>query len=133
MSLENMVIALAQTAKKAARVLATVSTHTKNQALLAAAQRLRNQTEALLTANAQDVARGKDNDLSAALLDRLTLDQARIHAMATGLEIMVDLPDPVEETVATWKRPNGLEISQVRVPLGVVGIILRRTVPSLMC
>lgn len=123
MSLENMVVALAQTAKKSARVLATVSTHTKNQALLAAAQRLRNQTEVLLTANAQDVARGKDNDLSAALLDRLTLDQARIHAMATGLEIMVDLPDPVEETVATWKRPNGLEISQVRVPLGVVGII----------
>ena len=80
-------------------------------------------TEVLLAANAQDVARGKDNGLSAALLDRLTLNQARIHAMATGLEIMVDLPDPVEETVATWKRPNGLEISQVRVPLGVVGII----------
>ena len=99
MSLENMVVALAQTAKKAARILATVSTHTKNQALLAAAQQLREQTEVLLVANAQDVARGKDNDLSAALLDRLTLNQARIEAMATGLEIMVDLPDPVEETV----------------------------------
>ena len=123
MSLENMVVALAQTAKKAARILATVSTHTKNQALLAAARQLREQTEVLLAANAQDVARGKDNGLSAALLDRLTLNQARIQAMATGLEIMVDLPDPVEETVATWKRPNGLEISQVRVPLGVVGII----------
>jgi len=71
MSLENMVVALAQTAKKAARILATVSTHTKNQALLAAAQQLRDQTEVLLTANAQDVARGKDNGLSAALLDRL--------------------------------------------------------------
>ena len=123
MSLENMVGALAQTGKKAARVLATVSTHTKNQALLAAAQQLREQTEVLFAANAQDVARGKDSGLSAALLDRLTLNQARIHAMATGLEIMADLPDPVEETVATWKRPNGLEISQVRVPLGVVGII----------
>ena len=123
MSLENMVVALAQTAKKAARILATVPTHTKNQALLAAAQQLRDQTEVLIAANAQDVARGKDSDLSAALLDRLTLNQARIEAMATGLEIMVDLLDPIEETVATWKRPNGLEISQVRVPLGVVGII----------
>ncbi len=123
MSLENMVVALAHTAKKAARVLATMSTQTKDHALLTAARGLRDQTEVLRAANAQDVARGKDKGLSAAMLDRLTLDEARIHAMAKGLEIMVDLPDPVAETISTWKRPNGLEISQVRVPLGVVGII----------
>ena len=123
MSLENMVVELAQTAKKAARTLATTSTQTKDNALLRAAQKLRDQTATLLAANAKDVARGRENGLSAAMLDRLTLGEARVEAMANGLEIMADLPDPVDETVSTTKRPNGLEISQVRVPLGVVGII----------
>ena len=123
MDLERMVIDLARAAKRAARTLATVSTRTKNDALRAAAQHLRGATNPLLAANAKDVARGRDTGLTAAMLDRLTLDAARIDDMAEGLEIMAELPDPVDETVATWKRPNGLEISQVRVPLGVVGII----------
>lgn len=123
MDLERMVIDLAEAAKRAARTLATVSTRTKDDALRAAAQHLREGTDTLLAANAKDVARGRDAGLSSAMLDRLTLDAARIDAMAEGLEIMAELPDPVDETVTTWKRPNGLEISQVRVPLGVVGII----------
>ena len=123
MDLERMVIDLARAAKRAARTLATVSTRTKNDALRAAAQHLRGATDTLLAANAKDVARGRDAGLTAAMLDRLTLDATRIDAMAKGLEIMAELPDPVAETVVTWKRPNGLEISQVRVPLGVVGII----------
>ena len=123
MDLERMVIDLAQAAKRAARTLATVSTRTKDDALRAAAQHLRGATDALLAANAKDIACGHDAGLSSAMLDRLTLDATRIDAMAEGLEIMAELPDPVDETVATWKRPNGLEISQVRVPLGVVGII----------
>ena len=123
MNLEEMVVDLARSAKKASRVLATTPTQTKDTALLTAAQQLREQTQGLLSANAKDVARGKDNGLSAAMLDRLTLNEARIDAMAKGLEIMVDLPDPVGENVSTWKRPNGLEVSQIRVPLGVVGII----------
>lgn len=123
MDLERMVIDLAQAAKRAARTLATVPTRTKNDALRAAARRLRGATDTLLAANAKDVARGRDAGLSSAMLDRLTLDAARTDDMAKGLEIMAELPDPVDETIATWKRPNGLEISQVRVPLGVVGII----------
>ena len=123
MDLERMVTDLARAAKHAARTLATVSTRTKNDALRAAARHLRGATDMLLAANARDVARGRDAGLSAAMLDRLTLDATRVDAMAEGLEIMVELPDPVAETVATWKRPNGLEISQIRVPLGVVGII----------
>ena len=123
MDLERMVTDLARAAKHAARTLATVSTRTKNDALRAAARHLRGATDALRAANAEDVARGRDAGLSAAMLDRLTLDATRVDAMAEGLEIMAELPDPVDETVATWKRPNGLEISQVRVPLGVVGII----------
>ena len=123
MDLERMVTDLARAAKHAARTLATVSTRTKNDALRAAARHLRGATDMLLAANAEDVARGRDAGLSAAMLDRLTLDATRVDAMAEGLEIMAELPDPVAETVATWKRPNGLEISQIRVPLGVVGII----------
>ena len=123
MDLERMVTDLARAAKHAARTLATVSTRTKNDALRAAARHLRGATDTLLVANAEDGARGRDAGLSVAMLDRLTLDAARVDAMAGGLEIMAELPDPVDETVATWKRPNGLEISQVRVPLGVVGII----------
>ena len=123
MDLERMVTDLARAAKHAARTLATVSTRTKNDALRSAARHLRGATDALLAANAEDGARGRDAGLSVAMLDRLTLDAARVDAMAGGLEIMAELPDPVDETVATWKRPNGLEISQVRVPLGVVGII----------
>ncbi len=123
MDLERMVTDLAQAAKRAARTLATTSTRTKNDALRAAAQHLRGATVTLLAANTKDVARGRNAGLSSAMLDRLTLDAARIDAMAGGLEIMAELPDPVDEAVATWKRPNGLEISQVRVPLGVVGII----------
>ena len=123
MDLERMVTDLARTAKHAARTLATVSTRTKNDALRAAARHLRGATDTLRAANAEDVGRGRDAGLSAAMLDRLTLDAARVDAMAEGLEIMAELPDPVDETLATWKRPNGLEISQIRVPLGVVGII----------
>ena len=123
MDIERMVTDLARAAKRAARTLATVSTRTKNDALRTAAQQVRGATDTLLAANAKDVARGLDAGLTAAMLDRLTLDATRIDDMAGGLEIMAELPDPVDETVATWKRPNGLEISQVRVPLGVVGII----------
>ena len=123
MDLERMVTDLARAAKHAARTLATISAQTKNDALRAAARHLRGATDMLLAANAEDVARGRDAGLSAAMLDRLTLDATRVDAMAEGLEIMAELPDPVDETVATWKRPNGLEISQIRVPLGVVGII----------
>jgi glutamate-5-semialdehyde dehydrogenase len=123
MDLERMVVHLGQAAKKAARALANTSTPAKNQALLQAAARLRQENGVLLAANLQDLEVGRKNGLSAAMLDRLTLTEARIDAMAKGLELIADLPDPVGETIAMWRRPNGLEIGQVRVPLGVVGVI----------
>jgi len=123
MDLERMMMQMGQAAKKAARSLASAPTPTKNQALLQAAARLRQDNDALLAANLQDLEAGRKNGLSAAMLDRLTLTEARIDAMAKGLELIADLPDPVGETIAMWRRPNGLEIGQVRVPLGVVGMI----------
>ncbi|MBI3247575.1 MAG: glutamate-5-semialdehyde dehydrogenase [Deltaproteobacteria bacterium] len=123
MDLEQQIEQLGKSAKAAARKLATATTPVKNQALVRAAVRLREQQETLLAANRQDVALGKQNGLSSALLDRLTLTPSRIDTMAKGLEIIADLPDPVGETLEMWRRPNGLEIGQVRVPLGVVGII----------
>ncbi len=123
MDLERMVVHMGQAAKKAARALANTSTPAKNQALLQAAAQLRRENGVLLAANLQDLEVGRKNGLSAAMLDRLTLTEARIDAMAKGLELIADLPDPVGETIAMWRRPNGLEIGQVRVPLGVVGVI----------
>jgi len=123
MDLERMVVHMGQVAKKAARALANTSTPAKNQALLQAAARLRRENGVLLAANLQDLEVGRNNGLSAAMLDRLTLTEVRIDAMAKGLELIADLPDPVGETIAMWRRPNGLEIGQVRVPLGVVGVI----------
>ena len=123
MDVEQMVISLCQAAKKAARALATAPTPVKNEALLRAATRLRQDNGTLLAANLQDVETGRTKGLSPAMLDRLTLTGARIDTMAKGLEIIADLPDPVGETMAQWRRPNGLEIGQVRIPLGVVGVI----------
>jgi glutamate-5-semialdehyde dehydrogenase len=123
MDLEHMIVQMGQASKKAARALANAQTQVKNQALRQAAARLRQDSGVLLAANLQDVEAGRTHGLSAAMLDRLTLTEARIDAMAKGLEIIADLPDPVGETMAMWRRPNGLEIGQVRVPLGVVGVI----------
>jgi glutamate-5-semialdehyde dehydrogenase len=123
MSIEETVVELCRGARRAARGLATAAPTAKNTALTFAAARLRERTAALLDANRTDVARGHAAGLSAAMLDRLSLTDARIEAMAEGLDAIAALPDPVGETVGRWRRPNGLEIAQVRIPLGVVGII----------
>jgi glutamate-5-semialdehyde dehydrogenase len=123
MQIEDTVVALCRAARQAARPLATIGTTAKNTALAFAAARLRDGTAALLEANRADVAAARRDGLSAAMIDRLALDDARIEAMARGLEEIAALPDPTGETIARWRRPNGLDISQVRVPLGVVGVI----------
>jgi glutamate-5-semialdehyde dehydrogenase len=123
MNVRQTVIDLCRAARLAGRSLATASTDAKNRCLVDAAARLRAQRSQLLEANKQDVQRGRDAGLSAALVDRLTLTDARLEAMAEGLEAVADLPDPVAETISRWRRPNGLEIAQVRIPLGVVGVI----------
>jgi len=123
MNVERTVIELCRAARQAARRIATASSDTKNLCLRDAAARLRASRASLLDANGSDVRRGRDAGLSTALLDRLTLNDARVEAMAKGLEEVAQLPDPVGETIAQWRRPNGLEIGQVRIPLGVIGVI----------
>jgi glutamate-5-semialdehyde dehydrogenase len=110
-------------ARAAGRVLGTAPTEAKNRALTAAAAALRAQAEAIKAANAQDMAAGEAKGLSKAMLDRLLLNDARIEAMAKGLEDVAALPDPVGTVLADWDRPNGLRIARVRVPLGVIGVI----------
>jgi len=110
-------------AQRAAAALATTDADSKNRALRAAAAAIRDSAEAIKAANAIDMAAGEQKGLSKALLDRLMLDDGRIEAMAVGLEQVADLDDPVGSVLADWDRPNGLHISRVRVPLGVIGVI----------
>ena len=110
-------------AKTAARQLAVLSSNVKNQALLAMAEALATGKKEILRANAVDVAEGQKKGLSAALVDRLQLTEARIHAMAEGLRQVASLPDPVGEVLSGVKRPNGLDIQKIRVPLGVIAMI----------
>jgi glutamate-5-semialdehyde dehydrogenase len=107
----------------AARLVATASSATKDAALLIGADLLDLGVDGVLAANQEDVARAQDSDVPATVVDRLRLTPARVAAMAGGLRQVAALPDPVGETVAGWRRPNGLDIRQVRVPLGVIGII----------
>lgn len=110
-------------AKDAARVLAAVSSGQKDKALFAIAAALRAEEAEILQANAEDVQAGRQNGLTDALIDRLTLTHARIEGIAAGAEQVAGLPDPVGKLDAGWTRPNGLRIFKTRVPLGVVGII----------
>jgi glutamate-5-semialdehyde dehydrogenase len=110
-------------ARDAASALALASADAKVRALRAAAAAVREQADAILAANAEDVDDARRAGIGAALLDRLALDPQRLAAVATGLEVIADLPDPVGRVLAEWTRPNGLRISRVAVPLGVVGII----------
>lgn len=114
---------LGKRARTAVHELGQADSERKNKALHAAAAALREQTDNLLAANAEDMAAAEARNIAASLLDRLKLDAGRIDAMAAGLEQIADLPDPVGEILADWDRPNGLNISRVRVPLGVIGII----------
>ncbi len=113
----------ARAAKEAARTLALASTRVKNDALQQMARGLEEKTALVLDANRADLARARSAGLTSAFMDRLTLSESRLEEMAAGLRQVAALPDPVGETVEAWRRPNGVEISRVRVPLGVVGFI----------
>jgi glutamate-5-semialdehyde dehydrogenase len=114
---------LGKAAVEASTVLAQASTLQKNAALTGAARAIRDSTAAILEANARDMQSARERNLSAALLDRLKLDEKRIEGIAAAIEEIVQLPDPIGTIVAEWERPNGLRIQRVRVPLGVIGII----------
>jgi glutamate-5-semialdehyde dehydrogenase len=114
---------LGRRARAAVGDIAQATTDQKNTALFEAAAALRARADNLLAANARDMAAAEARNIAPSLLDRLKLDEGRIEAMAAGLEQIAALPDPVGEVLAAWDRPNGLNISRVRVPLGVIGII----------
>mgnify|MGYP001418717538 FL=1 len=114
---------LARRAKIAAPALGLAHTTTKDAALRAAADRLEADMADILAANVDDLASGRADGMAIGVLDRLRLDEGRVAGMASGLREVADLDDPVGRTTAEWTRPNGLHISKVRVPLGVVAII----------
>jgi glutamate-5-semialdehyde dehydrogenase len=113
----------ARAAKDAARILALAPTRMKNDALQQMARGLEEKTGLILDANRADLARARSAGLTSAFMDRLTLSESRVEEMAAGLRQVAALPDPVGETVEAWRRPSGVEISRVRVPLGVIGFI----------
>jgi glutamate-5-semialdehyde dehydrogenase len=114
---------LCKQARTAAGKLATLSTAVKNQALIAMAEGLIEHTEDILAANAEDLdAFGSSKDKQA-MADRLRLTPERVSEMAAGIREIVELPDPVGQTITMWRRPNGMQVGRVRVPIGVIGII----------
>jgi glutamate-5-semialdehyde dehydrogenase len=121
--LKSNLLAAGQAAKAAARVLALAPPEQKNEALHAAAAALRMRMPQILEINAADRERAQAAVRPASFIDRLTLTESRIEAMARGLEDIAALPDPVGTVIASWDRPNGLKISRIRVPLGVIGMI----------
>ena len=121
--IRTLMSAIGERARQAASVLAFAATDAKNQALLAAADAILAETPAILAANAEDIAAAKKRGISSAFLDRLTVTQARLAGVAQGLRDIAALPDPVGTVMAEWQRPNGLDISRVRTPLGVIGVI----------
>ena len=123
MNIKQYMNDLGSAAKVASRVLAASSTEIKNNALKAIAERLEQQRDSLIQANQIDMDKGRASGLDAALLDRLELNNARIDGMIEGLAQVVALPDPVGELTDLGKRPSGINLSKMRVPLGVVGII----------
>ena len=110
-------------ARKAGRILAVSNSEDKNKAIREASKNLLEQKNSILVANKKDIQAATQKGLSGALIDRLFLDENRIEGMAKGLDEVAELPDPVGTTLSEWDRPNGLKISRIRVPLGVIGII----------
>ena len=110
-------------ARSASQVLATTATDRKHAALIGAAEALVRNMDKILDANALDMTNGEEAGLSGSFLDRLNLTKDRVLDIAASLQAIASLKDPVGETIAQWQRPNGLDISRVRTPLGVIGVI----------
>lgn len=122
-TLDPALVATLERAKAASRALSTVTADVKNRGLLAIADSVRSNTAEIIRANAVDLDRGRENGLAAGLLDRLRLDESRLEGLATATELIAALVDPVGEVLRGKVLPNGLQLTQVRVPFGVVGAI----------
>src|SRR5207244_9923533 len=123
MDLANQMLDLGRRARAAASALAQLPSEQKNAILRAIAEEIDARESAILAANAQDVAAAQRNGLAGAMTDRLTLNPERLQGMAASVRHVAALPDPVGEVIREWTQPNGLHISKVRVPIGVIGII----------
>ena len=123
MTNRELMLTLGRAARQAAKVLALAPTKQKNEALMAMAAKIRRSAADILSENARDLENARAKEMKASFVDRLTLNEARLEAMAKGLEEIAALPDPVDQVMAQWTRPNGLAFSRVRVPIGVIGII----------
>src|SRR3990172_9509370 len=123
MDIKSYVEKTAAAAKAASRALAKIPTKAKNDALLIMAEKLTASEARLVKENYKDITAGEKKGLSKAMLDRLTLNPSRIKAMAEGLREIAALPDPVGEVTKVWRRPNGMEVGRVRVPIGLIGIV----------
>jgi len=122
-SIENEILRIGRQAKEAAHALSRLSEEEKNRILLSMADEIDARKADLQAANVSDLEAGREAGLSAALLDRLELTDARVQSMSNGIRDIVTLPDPVGEVMRAWTRPNELEIEKIRVPIGVIGII----------
>ncbi|MGA7828334.1 MAG: glutamate-5-semialdehyde dehydrogenase [Geobacteraceae bacterium] len=123
MTIAEQIRTIAVEARRASRAIAKLSSTAKNSLLLDMAAALVEQGDHLVEENAKDLAAAEKKGIPAAMLDRLMLDESRIQAMADGLREVANLPDPVGEVTKMWKRPNGLMVGKMRIPLGVIGII----------
>ncbi|MDB2584807.1 glutamate-5-semialdehyde dehydrogenase [Alphaproteobacteria bacterium] len=121
--LQKQMLEIGAKAKNAARQLAISPTQTKNQALQNAANELRAAAPEILAANLEDLKLAQAEGVNQARLDRIMLDEGRLEGIATAIEAIIDLPDPVGLSMARWQVPSGLDIDRVRVPLGVIGVI----------
>src|SRR5436189_1515048 len=121
--LRSEVLGFGKRARAAARALAGMSTERKNAALLAMADQLHASAGAILRANGKDVEKATADQLSLPVIDRLRLNEKRIQGMADGIREVAALENPAGKVIAEWRRPNGLQISKVRTPIGVIGII----------
>ncbi|MDB5553308.1 MAG: Glutamate-5-semialdehyde dehydrogenase [Rhizobium sp.] len=118
-----MMLQIGRNARAAAHPLAIASAERKHAALVSMAREIIERKDAILGANAIDLGNARASDMAPSFIDRLTLDEARIRAMADGIRAIAELKDPVGEVIAEWDRPNGLHIERVRTPLGVIGVI----------
>ncbi len=123
MTIAEQMAKVARDARMASQVVAGLSTAVKDDLLRRMATALIERTEEILSANELDLAAAREAGLAPAMLDRLALDPSRIRAMADGLREVAELPDPVGEVTGMWRRPNGLQVGRMRIPLGVIGIV----------
>ena len=121
--IKNVILEMGARARAAAHALTILSADKKNEILRSMAASMREQEGIILEANAKDIAAGEANGLNAAMLDRLRLSHERIEAIAAGIEEVAVLADPVGEVMTEWTRPNDIHFEQIRVPIGVIGII----------